>query len=103
MTAEAIALGGKLIANETDLDGQFAARTVSENSLSSTMAMIGQAQAELRKTHLKYHLLTTAFAHAAPNPAIFPTTRLYGRSPQTNSSELRCPKGSCGQNMSCLR
>ena len=60
MTAEAVALGQTLITRETELDGQFAKRSVSLESLSSAMAVIGQAQAELRKTHLKYHLLTTA-------------------------------------------
>ena len=60
MTAEAVALGARLIEREIDLDGQFAARTVSQDSLSAAMATIGEIQAELRKTHLKYHLLTAA-------------------------------------------
>jgi Spy/CpxP family protein refolding chaperone len=60
MTTEAVALGRTLIAQETELDGLFAKRTVSEEKLSSAMAFIGQAQAELRRTHLKYHLLTSA-------------------------------------------
>jgi len=60
MTVEAVAVGQTLITQETELDGQFARRTVSQDSLNSALAVIGQAQAELRKTHLKYHLLTTA-------------------------------------------
>jgi hypothetical protein len=60
MTAEAVALGARLIERETDLDRQFAARTVSHDSLSAAMAAIGEIHAELRKTHLKYHLLTAA-------------------------------------------
>jgi Spy/CpxP family protein refolding chaperone len=60
MTADAVALGETLIAQETDLDSQFATRTVSESSLSSTMTVIGQAQAALRRTHLRYHLLTAS-------------------------------------------
>jgi len=60
MTVEAVALGQTLITQETELDEQFARRTVSQDSLSSAIAVIAQAQAELRKTHLKYHLLTTA-------------------------------------------
>jgi Spy/CpxP family protein refolding chaperone len=60
MTAESVALGQTLITQETELDGQFARRTVSQDSLSSAIAVIGQAQTELREAHLKYHLLTTA-------------------------------------------
>jgi len=60
MTVEAVALGQTLITQETALDGQFVKRTVSQDSLSSAIAIIGQAQADLRKAHLKYHLLTTA-------------------------------------------
>jgi Spy/CpxP family protein refolding chaperone len=60
MTAEAVALGARLIEREADLDGQFAARTISQDSLSTAMTVIGEVQAELRKTHLKYHLLTAA-------------------------------------------
>ncbi len=60
MSAAAIALGARLIDRETDLDSQFAARTVSQDSLSAAVAAIGEVQAELRKTHLKYHLLTAA-------------------------------------------
>jgi hypothetical protein len=60
MKAEAIAVGEKLIAHETALDRQFAGHTVSEASLASLTAQIGEAQAELRTVHLKYHLTTAA-------------------------------------------
>jgi Spy/CpxP family protein refolding chaperone len=60
MTAEAVALGTKLIEREAHLDGLFATRTISQDSLSAATAEIGEAQAELRKAHLKYHLLTAA-------------------------------------------
>ena len=60
MTAEAVELGTKLIEREADLDGLFAARTISQDSLSAATAGIGEVQAELRKAHLKYHLLTAA-------------------------------------------
>jgi hypothetical protein len=59
-TAEAVGLGETVIAQETALDEQFPMHTVSADTLSSAIAAIGRTQAELRKTHLKYHLLTTA-------------------------------------------
>jgi Spy/CpxP family protein refolding chaperone len=60
MSAAAVVVGARLIERETDLDRQFAARTISQDSLSAVMAAIGQVHAELRKTHLRYHLLTAA-------------------------------------------
>jgi Spy/CpxP family protein refolding chaperone len=58
MTAESIPVGEKLIAQETELDRQFAGRTVTAESLSAATDAIGRTQAALRATHLKYHLLT---------------------------------------------
>lgn len=58
MTAEAVPLGARLIEAEADLDRQFAQRTISQHGLNGAIDSIGQVQAELRKTHLKYHLLT---------------------------------------------
>jgi Spy/CpxP family protein refolding chaperone len=59
MRAEAIPLGDKLIAQEAELDRQFAQKTISPASLGSLVGAIGATQAELRQTHLKYHLSTT--------------------------------------------
>ena len=59
MRDEAIALGSRLIAQETELDRLFATRTVTASTLAQATAAIGQTQAELRATHLRYHLLTT--------------------------------------------
>jgi len=56
MTAEAVPLGHRLIAAETDLDRQFSGRTVTGASLAATTARIGATQGELRAAHLKYHL-----------------------------------------------
>ena len=56
MKAEAVPLGEKLIAQETDLDRQFAGRSVTPDSLKAATAAIGATQAELRNAHLKYHL-----------------------------------------------
>jgi Spy/CpxP family protein refolding chaperone len=56
MTAEAVPLGQRLIAAETDLDRQLSDRTVSGASLAVATATIGATQGELRAAHLKYHL-----------------------------------------------
>jgi|SRR5262245_3591925 len=58
MKAEAIPLGEKLIAQEAELDRQFAGRTVTAASLKASIDSIGATQAALRETHLKYHLIT---------------------------------------------
>jgi Spy/CpxP family protein refolding chaperone len=56
MTAEAVPLGQRLIAAETDLDRQFSGRTVTGASLAAATAAIGATQGQLRAAHLKYHL-----------------------------------------------
>jgi hypothetical protein len=58
MKAETIAIGERLIAQEAELDGQFARKTVTPASLMASTQAIGATQADLRATHLKYHLLT---------------------------------------------
>src|SRR5215211_3888596 len=58
MKAEAVTLGERLIAEETELDRQFASRAVTPPTLMGATAQIGQTQAALRATHLRYHLLT---------------------------------------------
>jgi hypothetical protein len=58
MTAETVPLGHKLIAQETDLDRQFADKTITESVLAASMQAIGSTQAALRTAHLKYHLAT---------------------------------------------
>jgi hypothetical protein len=65
MTAEAIPLGEKLIAQEAELDALFARRAVTATNLGAATAAIGVIQAELRNTHLKYHLLTSGLLTAA--------------------------------------
>jgi Spy/CpxP family protein refolding chaperone len=56
MRAETIPIGQQLIAAETDLDRQFAARTITPISLEAATNAIGVTQAKLRAAHLKYHL-----------------------------------------------
>lgn len=58
MKQESQPIGAKLIAQETELDGQFSGRTVTPASLKSVTAAIAATQGELRETHLKYHLST---------------------------------------------
>jgi LTXXQ motif family protein len=60
MKAEAIPLGEKLIAQEAELNEQFAKRTVTPESLKASTAVAATTQGTLRETHLKYHLQTVA-------------------------------------------
>jgi len=57
MKGEAVALGERLIAQETELDRQFAGHTVTATTLAEATNAIGTTQGELRGTHLRYHLL----------------------------------------------
>ena len=65
MTAEAVPLGEKLIAQEAELDALFARRAAAATSLGAATAAIGVTQGELRNTHLKYHLLTSGLLSPA--------------------------------------
>jgi len=58
MKAETILIGERLIAQEADLDRQFAGRSVTPASLTAATAAIGATQAGLRAAHLRYHLAT---------------------------------------------
>jgi hypothetical protein len=58
MTKEAVPLGERLIAEESELDQLFATRAITPASLTSATTAIGSTQAALRATHLKYHLAT---------------------------------------------
>ena len=64
MRAEALPLGDKLLGQEAALDQQFAGRSMTPENLQQTMTQIGMTQAELRNTHLKYHLQTTKLLSA---------------------------------------
>jgi LTXXQ motif family protein len=56
MKAEALPLGAKLLDQESALDRQFADHSITPETLKVATAQIGLTQAELRNTHLKYHL-----------------------------------------------
>jgi Spy/CpxP family protein refolding chaperone len=58
MKAETVPLGQKLIAQEADLDRQFANKTITEPALAAFIQAIAGTQAALRTAHLKYHLAT---------------------------------------------
>ena len=58
MRQEAIGIGHRLIAQEGELDRLFSDRKITAASLAVSTAAIGQTQAALRATHLRYHLLT---------------------------------------------
>lgn len=60
MKSETTPIGDRLIEQESDLDKQFASRTITADSLGSATATISKTQGELRQAHLKYHLLTAA-------------------------------------------
>ncbi len=58
MKAEAVPIGETLITQETQLDRQFAEKTITAASLAASLQEIGSTQAGLRAAHLKYHLFT---------------------------------------------
>jgi hypothetical protein len=58
MKAEAVPLGERLIVQEANLDALFARHAATLESVAAATAEIGDTQAKLRATHLKYHLST---------------------------------------------
>jgi Spy/CpxP family protein refolding chaperone len=58
MKAEAVPLGGQLIAQEAELDKAFANKTITAATLAASTEAIGATHSALRQTHLKYHLST---------------------------------------------
>lgn len=58
MKAETVPIGLKLIAQEAELDRQFASRTATDASIAAATQAIGATQATLRAAHLRYHLAT---------------------------------------------
>ncbi|MXQ12291.1 hypothetical protein [Microvirga makkahensis] len=55
MRTETVPLGERLIAQETDLDRQFATQSVAPASLQAATPDIGATQGALRGPHLRYH------------------------------------------------
>jgi Spy/CpxP family protein refolding chaperone len=56
MKAETTPLGLRLIAQEAELDRQFAGKTITAETLVQATSAIGTTQAALRAAHLRYHL-----------------------------------------------
>jgi Spy/CpxP family protein refolding chaperone len=56
MEAKAIALGHTLIAQERELDEQFASKRITEESLAVLLRHIGELQSQVRGVHLEAHL-----------------------------------------------
>ncbi|MEP6678565.1 MAG: periplasmic heavy metal sensor [Betaproteobacteria bacterium] len=57
MASKATMLGQALVAEERKLDRLFAARTITPESLSSSLSEIGSLQAKVRRAHLEAHLV----------------------------------------------
>jgi hypothetical protein len=64
MKAEALPLGKKLLAEEASLDGAFASRSITSETLREATEQIGATQARLRNAHLQYHLKTVQILSA---------------------------------------
>src|SRR5215470_19648192 len=60
MKQETIPLGIKLIEQEKELDHLFSTRVVTPDTLKTAIAAISVTNAQLRESHLKYHLSTAA-------------------------------------------
>ena len=60
MEAKAIALGHALIAQERELDEQFASKRITQKSLAVLLRRIGDLQAQVRGAHLQAHLAQLA-------------------------------------------
>ena len=88
MKAEAVPLGAKLLEQEAALDQQFANHSVTAESLKATTAQIGVTQAELRNTHLKYHLQTAAIL-SAEQMQHYSMLRGYGSEPMQHHHDMR--------------
>jgi hypothetical protein len=81
MKSEAVPLGEKLIAQEAELDRQFSSHTITPESLKLATEAIGQTQAALRETHLKYHLSTLSLL-TPTQITRYANLRGYGEQPQ---------------------
>lgn len=58
MKAEAMSLGERIVARETDLDRLFAGRAITPASLQEATEAIAGLQGSLRFAHLRFHLAT---------------------------------------------
>jgi hypothetical protein len=91
MKGEAVALGERLITQETELDRQFSDRTVTGATLIRATAEIAKTQGELRATHLRYHLLTVEVL-TSDQMRRYAALRGYTGSERTGPSHTHPPK-----------
>src|SRR5262249_881737 len=80
MKAERLPLRAKCWEQDAALDQQFASHSITAESLKIAMAQIGMTQAELRNTHLKYHLQTAQIL-SAEQVQHYSALRGYGSEP----------------------
>ncbi|MGL9616387.1 hypothetical protein QRQ56_00175 [Bradyrhizobium sp. U531] len=60
MKQETVPLGHKLVEQERALEDLFSSRAITSEALKTSIAAIAETQAQLRESHLKYHLSTAA-------------------------------------------
>ena len=83
MKKNAIDLGKTLIELETELDRQFADRTITRSSLEQMIGHIEKVKAELRYVHLSAHLVTPEVL-TAEQIALYNQLRGYSKNPCEN-------------------
>src|SRR5579862_8660098 len=77
MESEAKAPGRDLVDAERKLDQLFAAKTITPDSLESTLAEIGALQVKVRRAHLSAHLAQAQILTPTQN-ALYASLRGYG-------------------------
>jgi Spy/CpxP family protein refolding chaperone len=77
MRAEAVPLGGALVAAEAELERLFASGAVDEGALRAAVAEAARLRGELRLAHLRYHVLTRRLL-SAEQVAAYDAARGYG-------------------------
>jgi hypothetical protein len=88
MKSETIPLGETLIAQEGELDRQFAGRSITPVSLAAMTQLIGGTQGTLRGAHLKYHLSTLDIL-TPEQVQLYSQLRGYGDSVQPHEHRRR--------------
>ena len=88
MKAEAVPLGEELLAQEMALDQQFASHSITADSLTAATAQIGTTEAQLRNTHLKYHLRTAQIL-SAEQIQHYSTLRGFGSEPMQHHHDMQ--------------
>lgn len=87
MEQEATPLGLTLIRQEAELDRQFAGHAITAESLKAATLAIGATLAELRVTHLKYHLTTGEILSVAQRQK-YAELRGYGSGVMTDDGPM---------------